>query len=224
MSRFRRPPPTSPDDAGIVELIASLGQQLEIPKLDVREVRWSKIIPVSRAAVPIPSDWCFLVRQAIVMPARMMGKLTIEEWRPLIASSVLFQKKLRRSVDRRRWLYILLPTFLVLVGSTAVDVILRIYWISLIILLMVFPVIIVGNRHYGPYLKKARLDADTQASVLTGKEPFLEVLRKIDTMRQGDAEMTNAEKRSRRPLSLPTLAERIDNLQGIASTATSEIT
>src|SRR3989442_1435703 len=36
MSRFRRPPPTSPDDAGIVELIASLGQQLEIPKLDVR--------------------------------------------------------------------------------------------------------------------------------------------------------------------------------------------
>src|SRR5437870_11206756 len=77
MSRFRRPPPTSPDDAGIVELIASLGQQLEIPKLDVREVRWSKIVPVSRAAVPIPSDWCFLVRHAIAMPARMMGKLTI---------------------------------------------------------------------------------------------------------------------------------------------------
>ena len=73
MSRFRRPPPTSPDDAGIVELIASLGQQLEIPKLDVREVRWSKIVPVSRATVPIPSDWCFLVRHAIVMPARMMA-------------------------------------------------------------------------------------------------------------------------------------------------------
>src|SRR2546427_11715711 len=99
MSRFHRPPRTSPDDAGIVELIASLGQQLEIPKLDVREVRWSKIVPVSRAAVPIHSGWCFLVRHAIVMPARMMGKLTIEEWRPLIASSVLFPENMRKSVD-----------------------------------------------------------------------------------------------------------------------------
>src|SRR5207249_7964803 len=116
-------------------------------------------IPAGRSTRPVPSDWCSLLRHSLVMPARMMGKLTIEEWRPLIASSVLFQKKLRRSVDRRWWLYILLPTLLVLVGSTAVDVILRIYWISLIILLMVFPVIIVGNRHYGPYLKKARLDA-----------------------------------------------------------------
>src|SRR3989442_11320824 len=99
MSRFRRPPPTSPDDAGIVELIASLGQQLEIPKLDVREVRWSKIVPVSRAAVPIPSDWCFLVRHAIAMPARMMGKLTIEEWRPLTNRAVCFRKKGRQSIE-----------------------------------------------------------------------------------------------------------------------------
>jgi hypothetical protein len=202
----------------------SLGQQLEIPKLDVREVRWSQIVPVGRKGVPIPSDWCFVSRHSIVMPARMMGKLTVDEWRPLIASSVLFQKKLRRSVDWRWWLYFLLPTFLVLVASIAVAVLLQIYGVSLIVLLIVFPVIIVGNRHYGPYLKQARLDADSKASALTGKELFLEVLRKIDTMRRGDADMIKAEKRSRRPLSLPTLAERIDNLQGIPSTATSEAT
>src|SRR6266581_4814151 len=87
MSSLRRPPPTSPDDPRLVEMTMTLGQQLEIPKLNVREVRWSNIVPRGRSAVPIPSDWCFFfLRHTIVMAARMMGKLTPDEWRPLIGS------------------------------------------------------------------------------------------------------------------------------------------
>jgi len=219
MSPLRRPPPTSPDDPRLVEMTMTLGQQLEIPKLNVREVRWSNIVPLGRSAVTIPSDWCFFLRHAIVMPARMMGKLTPEEWRPLIASSILYQKQLRRSADRRQALYIVLPTFLALLSSGIIVGILKIYWASLIVLLLIIPVFVVGNRRSRPYLKKAMLEADTKASALTGKESFLEVLRKIDIMRQGDAEMSKADERSRRRLALPSLVERVDNLQGIPSNA-----
>ena len=219
MSPLRRPLPTSPDDPRLVEMTMSLGQQLEIPKLNVREVRWSNMVPLGRSAVPISSDWCFFFRHAIVMPARMMGKLTPEEWRPLIASSILFQKQLRRSADRRQALYTLLPTFLLILSSITVVAILMIYWASLVVLLLTFPLLVVGNRRSRPYLKKAMLEADTKASALTGKESFLEVLRKIDTMRQGDAEMSKTEERSRRRLALPSLVERVDNLQGIPSNA-----
>jgi len=153
------------------------------------------------------------------MPARMMGKLTPDEWRPLIGSSILYQKRLRRSADRRQALYIVLPTFLALLSSGIIVGILKINWASLIVLLLIIPVFVVGNRRSRPYLKKAMLEADTKASALTGKESFLEVLRKIDIMRQGDAEMSKADERSRRRLALPSLVERVDNLQGIPSNA-----
>ncbi len=219
MSPLRRPLPTSPDDPRLVEMTMSLGQQLEIPKLNVREVRWSNMVPLGRSAVPISSDWCFFFRHAIVMPARMVGKLTPDEWRPLIGSSILYQKRLRRSADRRQALYIVLPTFLALLSSGIIVGILKINWASLIVLLLIIPVFVVGNRRSRPYLKKAMLEADTKASALTGKESFLEVLRKIDIMRQGDAEMSKADERSRRRLALPSLVERVDNLQGIPSNA-----
>ncbi len=219
MSPLRRPLPTSPDDPRLVEMTMSLGQQLEIPKLNVREVRWSNMVPLGRSAVPISSDWCFFFRHAIVMPARMVGKLTPDEWRPLIGSSILYQKRLRRSADLRQALYIVLPTFLALLSSGIIVGILKINWASLIVLLLIIPIFVVGNRRSRPYLKKAMLEADTKASALTGKESFLEVLRKIDTMRQRDAEMSKADERSRRRLALPSLVERVDNLQGIPSNA-----
>jgi len=217
LSPLRRPAPTSPDDPRLVEMAVTLGQQLDITKLNVREVRWSSIVPLGRSVVPIPSDWCFFLFHAIVMPARMMGKLTPEEWRPLIASSILYQKQLRRSADRRQALYIVFPTFLALLSSAIIVGILRVYWASLIVLLLIIPLLVLGNRRSRPYLKKAMLEADTKASALTGKESFLQVLRKIDIMRQGDAEVSKADERSRRRLALPSLVERVDNLQGIPS-------
>ncbi len=216
MSQFRRPAPTSPDDPRLVEITMNLVQQLGIPKLNIKEVSWTNIIPAGRGVQTIPLDWCFFFRRhAIVMPARMMGKLTAEEWRPLIASSIVFEKKLRRSTDWRWWLHVLLPIFLVLAGSVATFAILKISWISLTLLLLVIPVVILGNRHYRAYLKKARLEADTDASTLAGKESFLEVLRKIQTMCLGDVEMSNADVRILWPLALPTITERIDNLRGL---------
>src|SRR5712664_13115 len=90
--------PTSPDDPRLLEVASGLGQQLDIVGLDVRDIRWMEWIPAGRSARSVPSDWCSFLRHSMVMPARMMGKLIVEEWRPLIASSLTFEKKIRRTL------------------------------------------------------------------------------------------------------------------------------
>lgn len=218
MSRFRRPLRTSPDDPRLLESAISLGQQLDISKLNLKDVRWMEWIPAGRTVRPIPSDWCFFLRHSMVMPAHMIGKLAIEEWRPLIASSILYEKKLVPSLRRKSLILFGLPTILFLTGIFVSTYFLRNALLPLIIFVLLFiPLSIFGSGKYSSYLKRARLEADTQASVLTGKDSFLDVLRKIDMMGLVDIERLKTGKRSRRLAGLPNITERIENLQGFAS-------
>lgn len=208
MSRFRRPLRTSPDDPRLLESAISLGQQLDISKLNLKDVRWMEWIP----AGPIPSDWCFFLRHSIVMPAHMIGKLAIEEWRPLIASSILYEKKLVPSLRGKSLVLFGLPTILFLTGIFVSTYFLRNALLLVIILVPLFISLSIGSRKYSSYLKRTRLEADTQASVLTGKDSFLDVLRKIDMMGLVDIERLKTDKRSRRDAGLPNITERIENL------------
>ncbi len=220
MSRFRRPPPTSPDDPRLLEMASILGGQLDISKLDLREVRWMEWIPAGRSARPVPSDWCFFIRHSMVMPAHMLGKLSVEEWRPLIASSLAYEKKLVRSLRGKLFLFTLLPLVLVLAGTIAATYFLRIPWIIFLYIALVIPISILGNARYSSHAKKARLEADTQASAITGKDLFLDVLRKIDMMGLNDIDRLKSGRRGRRVAGLPSITERIENLQGYPSTTT----
>ena len=220
MVRFTRPHVASPDDPKIVELTMSLGQALEVSKLSVERVQWTQWIPAGRTALPIPSDWCFFKhRKSIDMPEAMLGKLTLEEWRPIIASSILFEKKLRRPADRKWWIYLILPLFLLVVVPIAPIAILGpspiFYLVSFSCIFLFFPIAILGNRRVRPYLKRGRLEADTRSSILTGKDSFVDVLRKVDRLRQENAEHWKAESRTIRTLALPSIAERISNLQEV---------
>src|SRR6267378_5799619 len=129
LSRFRRSLPTSPDDPRLLEMASSLGQQLDLPGLNLRDIRWMEWIPAGRSARSVPSDWCSFLRHSMVMPARMTGKLTVEEWRPLIASSLVFEKKVRRSMRGRAFLLTGLPVILALGGTIGVAIVLRMSWV-----------------------------------------------------------------------------------------------
>ncbi len=218
MSRFRRPLPTSPDDPRLLELANSLGQQLEISKLDLKDIRWMEWVPAGRSARPVPSDWCFFLRHSMVMPAHMLEKITVEEWRPLIASSLIYEKKLSRSLRGRAFLLTVLPLILVLAGTFAVSILLHMSWIIFLYILFIIPVGALGGRRYGSDVKKARLEPDTQAAAITGKDTFLNVLKKIDTMGLDDVDRLKSGRRGRRVPGLPSIKERIENLQGFPST------
>ncbi len=176
--------------------------------------------PAGRSVRLVPSDWCFFRRDSMIMPGRMMGKLTVEEWRPLIASSLIYEKKIARSLRGRMFLLTFLPLMLVLAGTFAASLLLRMSWIIFVYIILVIPVGALGSRRYGSDVKRARLEADTQGSALTGKDPFLNTIRKIDAMGLDDIDKLKSGRGGRRLAGLPSISERIENLQGFPTTAT----
>jgi hypothetical protein len=112
-----------------------------------------------------------------------------------------------------------LPLIVSLGGTITAAILLQMTWIIFLYPALLFPLAILGGRRYNSDLKKARLEADTQTSTVIGKDPFLQVLRKIDTMGLNDIDLLKSGRGGRRLASLPSITERIDNLQGLSSLA-----
>lgn len=200
-------------------MASSLGQQLDLPGLDLRDIRWMEWIPAGRSTRSVPSDWCMFLRHSMFMPARMMGKLTVEEWRPIIASSLVFEKKIKRSMRGTTFFLTGMPLIVTLGGTIGVAILLQMSWIIILYPALLFPLAIIGGRRYNSDLKKARLEADAQTSAVIGKDPLLQVMRKIDTMGLDDVDRLKSGRGGRRLASLPSITQRIDNLQGLSSLA-----
>ena len=213
MSPFRRSLPTSPDDPKLLETAGSLGQRLDIVGLNIRDIRWMEWIPVGRSARSIPSDWCTFLRHSMVMPARMMGKLTVEEWRPLIASSIVFEKKEKRRLRGRAFLLTGMPLIVSLALPISVAFLLQMTWIIFLYPVLVLPLAYLGSKSYSRDLKKAKLGADRETSVVIGKNSLVDVLKKIDMMGLDDIDRLKTGRGGRRLAGLPSITERIENLQ-----------
>lgn len=153
----------------------------------------------------------------MVMPFRMMGKLTVEEWRPLIASSILFEKKVRRKLRGKAFLVTVMPLILAIAVPIAAAIAFHTYWLTFLYPVLVIPLAYLGSRSYSSDLKKARLEADTQASVAVGKNLLLEVLKKIDMMSLDDIDRLKTGRGGRRLAGLPSITERVENLQTVSS-------
>jgi hypothetical protein len=76
---------------------------------------------------------------------------------------------------------------------------------------------ILGGRSYNSDLKKARLEADTQASAVVGKNLLLDVLKKVDMMGLDDIDRLKSGRGGRRLASLPSITDRIENVQRTSS-------
>jgi hypothetical protein len=151
------------------------------------------------------------------MPARMMGRLTVEEWRPLIASSILFEKRVKRKLRGRAFLLTGMPLIVSLAIPIAVAILLQMPWIISLYLVFILPLAYFGGRSYSRDLKKARLEADREASVVMGKDSFVDVLKKIDMMGLDDIDRLKTGRGGRRLAGLPSITERIENLQTASS-------
>ena len=153
----------------------------------------------------------------MVMPARMMGKLTVEEWRPLIASSILFEKRMKRKLRGKAFLLTALPVILALAVPIAAAIVFHAALLILLYPVLVLPLAYLGSRSYSSDLKKARLEADSQASAVIGKNQLLDILKKIDMMGLDDIDRLKTGRGGRRLAGLPSITERIQNLHGLSS-------
>jgi hypothetical protein len=229
------PAPESPavsltGDKAILEATAGVAQQLGISFNPVT-ISWNTFVQRGRSFAELPIDECQFTQSVLTLPEAMKGRLEAEEWKPVIASALIFSKEMRGKLvggllvlalvivglNVLGWLFVpsFFPTTVTTYqGKTAVNnngyLILVLGGVPLSILVMAF----LGMR----YGKSVRLLADRRAADLLGRARFLAVLRKV----QGPVQ-ESLKKAERRAFWgggfpwLPSTAERIEKLETLSS-------
>ena len=157
----------------------------------------------------------------MVLQKMMKGRLAPGEWRPLIASSLIyeFSPEIPRKLYLARALRIAPAFILVLAPPLLIRILLPSTSVpAWAIIVYFFAVMFTYSTFFwdiGRLRKKLRLKADRIAARIMGEEFFLKVLRKLDSMGLTDIVERKGEKLGwtlqRTPY--PSITQRIDNLQ-----------
>lgn len=200
------------EEEAIIEVAREVAGKLGVSKFDLKRVLW-----VGRGQ----SDECqFFGRNlnAVVLPKALMGSLRPEEWRPLIASSLIRSRTGGNLVRRAALRRLVLPSLLVGLVLVAIAVsFAKEQWTLFVIEAAGAVSTVVLALLFAPEAKKAALTIDRRAAEVVGRESFLQVLQKIDGMGLKDVERLKAG--GIRGRFKPSITERIDNLQQTAGTA-----
>ena len=211
------------EDEQVLRLTSELCSLLNAPKLVPKKIFWKDVVQVPLGEMPasleMPSDLVSTGGGNIVLPRRMRGVLTIEEWRPIIASSLIFMLWIRRKMVRTLELSVLgvlgyiVATLLLLQyfgygifsfqGSLALH--------PGVLLTLGVVLFMITGRYYSPEARQELLRADNRAAELFGRDDLIRALQKIDSM--GFADVEKLEKKKKRSMhDKPSVAERLENL------------
>lgn len=173
----------------------------------------------------LPSDQSLFAvkgprRGHVILPIALKERLELDEWRPLLASGMFYQ--LRPEV-RRIWsvavrlvttsiiVAIVFPFLLPLIGLSIIS-----FQAEGLILLALALWIILPRAVNFHVVRKLRLKTDRRVAEILGREQFLQVLEKINSLHIVDLDERKGEKLTmwkRRVSPWPTITERIDNLK-----------
>ncbi len=201
-----------PEDQRIIEITRELCQQLNWYKFNPQTINWRERMGVRR----LPLDFFMIVSRGIFagtmqLSKRAMGKLTPEEWRPFIASALIYYKNSNREILRA-----FLPLMIFMAGVFPVTLALSFRFLSglggtsytigvLVVNALLFTLLGWGFLHFFSRQKKLWFKADDQASQLLGRESVLSSFRKLASI--GQLEGTG-----RKGFIRPSLDERINHL------------
>jgi len=194
-----------PDVDRILEDAGSLFKQIGIQKPEPDAISSTN---------GLPADFVIVLYGEIILPAQMVGRLTPEEWRPLVASSIIFQYTIIR---RQNWATLPLIA-LPLAGAVALILVLigvldprrsnGLLEITLIGSVLTATLVLMM-----PYLNRwsqgGRLKADREAARIVGKDSMLQSLTRIRNL----AQEANTQRRIRGYGFAPSLNQRIAKLQ-----------
>jgi hypothetical protein len=162
------------------------------------------------------SDDCSFVQDSVILPKRLRGVLEADEWRPIMASRLIYRKRWMRSQPWRQTLAMLVSIPLVIFGGALMAFLFgpsrfAIPW-------LVYVVVVVGPIFLNLVTqaqKNLRLHADVETAVLFGKAIFLSVLKKIDLLKLDDVEKTKNSRIMRHFSKKPSITERIETISRI---------
>jgi len=194
-------------DSQLLKEVQDLCKFLNL-KTRIRRLSWFDRVTGSK----VNSDDCRYGLDLAVFPDRMKGRLEPKEWRPLVASSLIYRKILVRRLGDRVVVMALAAFAFLTVGAA---VVLAIFGSSselpfLISALPLAGLFVVNRFTHGS--KKLRLPGDLEAANVVGSEELLSVLRKIDSLGIKDVKDTERRGLSRHFSGKPSVAERIANL------------
>jgi len=227
----RKIPPFSSEDQRIGEIGMELYRRLNVKSPPKMVVFWNDP-PLNKSVSLLPyrsswPDYCFIQPNlfgpsTIELAKCMKERLEPEEWRPLMAASLIFKAKKGKMVVRYTFTRFLLPEILAVVAvlvffETALllpELHITVGMFTAVAAVLLFGVLFFGLSSLGGCIKKMLLMADVQAAELVGKEALLHTLRKIDDLGLGDLERLKGSglKARFRRWHRPSVPERIENL------------
>ena len=228
------PANSTADDQDIVRIAKEVIEELGISSFRPVSVSWTDELPWtladSESTIPeltgivkrnVPIGWCVFTWDRVLLPTGMKGKLDPEEWRPLLASSLIYESKLKT----RRDLGVVLVSTPVIIDGLG--------WLELFavstpeagIPALLFVLDFVGlfaafflmGFMAKWFSKRLRLRADTLATEHVGREALGRVLEKMEALGLADEyaglRFNGFTFSSEIMSGRPTLAERIMNLK-----------
>jgi len=170
--------PLHPEDQKIVEYACDLCRQLNATKLDPRTVSW-----VNRML----TTQIIIFQSNIMLPRQLMGQLTPEEWRPLLASSIIYYGKFRaRPMIRSFFLPMSLPVFVLTAVLLVIPRVSGPVYQGLLFATVtgyaLFTLFMMRRFFFGT-MRGFHFVADAKAAEIVGREPFIQVLSKIDALK-----------------------------------------
>ena len=213
-------------DQKILDLTIDLCQRLDIPDYKPIGIYWWGMVPTGKNRWdPFPPDQCKLTKDHVTLSDAMMNELEPEEWSSIIASELIYNKKLR---------------FRVLLGFLlGASVPIAVYVAEFISLPGLFPQLYTATNTYGiirtssigsfvalitgilltptgtliigfTWAKRVRLQADRFSARILGTASLLVVLDKIALR---DSKRTWRRRGEKRGNTVPSLERRIANLR-----------
>ena len=202
----RKTVPVHPEDEKILSIIRELCAQLNYYKLNIQSINWLNRMGIRR----FPPDALLINPRfhTILLSTQAMGQLTPEEWRPLLASSLLYYKNHNRGMLKTllpMFSLVLLMPFVLLADFTFLNSQSPIIYDGVIIVLIIF--VILSYLVSMNLMKKFYLKMDDKAAQFLGKDALLASLTKLDMIKGGSP--------GRRGFIRPSLQERIRHLQTV---------
>lgn len=220
----------SEPDEKILDITRQLCQRLDIPNYKPTTVHWRASLPSSGLRgskgrwAAWPHDKIMLARSTVALSSEMKTRLDPDEFGPLVASELIYAKKLKTQV-RLGFLASLIATVAIFaaeliflpqllpqpITSTSRTGDTTTQPLGSFITLLTGPLIVIFGTMIPTvmYARRVRLQADISTEKVLGANSLLKILNKIASL--GDKSLTG--RRAARGAYLPSLKKRIANLQ-----------
>jgi len=204
------------DDGAILEIARRTSDRMGLQGSNPARLSWQMMLnPGRRGASPITPHFPVLQGSLLILSEILKGRVTPEEWGPVIASSLVYYRKLRRAYKIGTILRIL-PGIIFMIAFLAFGFaffptpsgVLIGWFIAVVIAL-----IVAGSYSSLRLNRKLVLKADREASEAIGTASLIESLKRLEALRESD---TSRGEYWPEYGDHPSILKRIANLETIA--------